>query len=130
MALATTPEYASCRPNISPGAMKRRRIASLVMGLVSVGLLVASVAFHWPWYGRVWVGLAVGVTVMTYLQVVRHTCIARAADGTFENDDGSRTPMVDAEVAASRRVAASIRRDGALAGVCAAVLAGVSALFV
>ena len=60
--------------------------------------------------------------------VRRNTCIARAAEGTFEHDDFSRTKAPDDDVAASRRVSATIRRDSALIGVAAGVVAALSAL--
>jgi hypothetical protein len=62
------------------------------------------------------------------LQARRNTCIKRAAEGTFEHDDFSTTQAPDDEVAASRVVAAGIRRDTVLAGLVAAAIGVASAV--
>jgi hypothetical protein len=88
-------------------------------------MFAAAVWFHWAFYVRAVVFLPAAMAAVGFLQATRHTCIARAAEGTFENDDFSTTKAADDEVAASRKVAASIKRDALLIGVaCAALAAG------
>jgi hypothetical protein len=117
-----------CRPNISPAGKRRRsRIGYLAVAL-SLGLAGVLVALRTPWYARLPVGLPAALAAVAFLQVRRNTCIARAAEGTFEHDDFSKTPAPPDEVAASRRVAAGIRRDSALIGLLCAAVAAASAL--
>jgi hypothetical protein len=64
-----------------------------------------------------------------FLQARRQTCVARAAEGTFEHDDFSKTKAPDEDVRRSRAVAATVNRDALLIGLAAAVLAALSAAF-
>ena len=114
---------ASCRPNISPAGRRRRRRVGYVAAVASLLLLVALIAVHASWYWRLLVFLPSSLTAVAFLQVRRQTCIARAAEGTFEHDDFSKTKAPDDEVAASRRVAGGIRRDSTLIGLACALLA-------
>ncbi|HET6148208.1 MAG TPA: hypothetical protein VFH68_11810 [Polyangia bacterium] len=93
--------------------------------LLLVGVFLAEGV---SWYWRALTALPAGLAAVSFLQVRRNTCIARAAEGTFEHEDFSRTKAPDAEVAASRRVAAGIRRDSALIGVACGLLAALTAL--
>lgn len=114
---------AACRPNISGPGRRRRTAVAVGLGVVAlglwVGLMVAGAS--WPW--RLLVGLPAGVAVLSGLQVRRNTCVAHAAAGTFEHEDFSTTKVEAEFAAASRRVAATITRDGVLVGVAVAVLA-------
>lgn len=116
-------EGAVCKPNISFAGRKRRRRISIVMGVVSVGLLAAAVLFGVRWEVRLLIGLPVMMAAISGLQVTRNTCVAHAAAGTFEHEDFSTTKVDAALAAASRKVARTIYRDGVLAGVAAAALA-------
>jgi hypothetical protein len=117
-----------CRPNISPAGKRRRRRIGYLASAVSVMLIGLFLAVRTPWYVRLLVGLPAALAAVALLQVRRNTCIARAAEGTFEHDDFSKTAAPPDEVAASRRVAAGIRRDSALIGLLGAALAAASVL--
>ena len=91
-------------------------------------LLSVLVVLQTPWYLRALVGLPAALAAVAFLQVRRNTCVARAAEGTFERDDFSKTAAPADEVAASRRVAAGILRDAALIGLVGAALAAASVL--
>jgi len=118
---------AACRPNISGSGRRRRlRVGYVAVGITAV-LWAALWVSHAHWYWRVLIGLPAALAAISLLQVRRNTCVARAAEGTFEHEDFSRTKMADADVAASRRVASGITRDAALIGVACAVLAALTA---
>jgi len=120
--------YAVCRPNISGAGRRRRTRIGYAAVMVSFLLFGALLVSHAAWYWRALLCLPAGLAAVAFLQVRRNTCIARAAEGTFEHDDFSRTKAPDDEVAASRRVAATIRRDSALIAVACGVLAALTAL--
>lgn len=120
--------YAVCRPNISGAGRRRRTRIGYLSVMISLLLLGVFLARGVSWYWRALICLPAGMAAVSFLQVRRNTCIARAAEGTFEHDDFSRTKAPDDEVAASRRVAAGIRRDSALIGLAAGVLAALTAL--
>jgi hypothetical protein len=121
------PAGAACRPNISARG-RRERTAIAWLGVVAtVAAFAATIAAATPWTTRLLVGLPAAGTAITALQVRRVTCVARAAEGTFEHDDRSRTKVSDEDAEASRRVARTIVRDGLLVGVVVAVLAAASA---
>lgn len=100
-----------------------------VASAVGLAVLVLSVVLHWAWYVRSGAVFAPAALAATgFLQAARRTCIARAKEGTFENEDFSTKPAPADEVAASRRVAAGIRRDAILIGLAAAAVAAASTL--
>lgn len=114
-----------CKPNISAAGRKRRMNVGYAALVVGIGLLGTGIAMHWAWYLRTLVFLPSALSAIGFLQATRHTCVARASEGTFENDDFSTTPAPSDEVAASRKVASSIKRDALLVGlVCAALSVG------
>jgi len=119
--------YAACRPNISGAGRRRRLRIGYIAAVASLGLLALFVARGSAWYLRALVFLPAGLAAVSLLQVRRNTCIARAAEGTFEHEDFSRTPAPADEVAASRRVAAGIRRDSLLIALACAILAAITA---
>lgn len=119
--------YAACRPNISGAGRRRRLRIGYIAAALSLALVVLFVARGSAWYLRALVFLPAGLAAVSLLQVRRNTCIARAAEGTFEHEDFSRTPAPDDEVAASRRVAAGIRRDSLLIAFASALLAAITA---
>lgn len=103
----------------------------MMVGWVGLGLgvllLALGIVLHWPWYARLVVALPALAAGSGFFQATRNTCIMRANEGTFENDDFSTRPAEADEVAASRKVAAGIRRDMILVGIAAAALAAASA---
>jgi hypothetical protein len=119
--------YAACRPNISGAGRRRRLRIGYIATVVSLGLLALFVARGSAWYLRALVFVPAGLAAVSLLQVRRNTCIARAAEGTFEHEDFSRTPAPADDVAASRRVAAGIRRDSLLIALASAILAAITA---
>ena len=103
---------------------RRLGYGGLALMVVVTGLFMAA---HVAWYVRLFVFLPAVVGSVSLLQVRRNTCVSRAREGTFEHEDGSTTPMEDADARASRKVAAGIRRDGFLvAAACAALAAATS----
>jgi hypothetical protein len=117
----------SCKANISPaGRLRRVRVGTVGLGLFVV-LLVILVATRAAWYWRLLLFLPGAVAAVGHLQARRNTCIKRADEGTFEHDDFSTTKAPDDQVAASRVVAAGIRRDTLLAGLVAAAIGVASA---
>ena len=120
--------YAVCRPNISGAGWRRRTRIGYLAVMVTLLLLGVLLATGASWYWRALLGLPAGLAAVSLLQVRRNTCVARAAEGTFEHDDFSRTKAPDDDVAASRRVAAGIRRDSALIALAAAVLCALTTL--
>jgi hypothetical protein len=113
---------ASCKANISAaGRRKRVRVGTLSL-IVSIALLILFVALRASWAWRLLLFFPTSMMAVGFLQARRNTCIARAAEGTFEHDDFSTTKAPDYEVAASRVVAAGIRRDMVLIGVVGAAI--------
>ncbi len=94
---------------------------------VGVGLAVASIALHWPIWARAMWFMPGALAATGFLQAKRNTCVAHAAKGTFEHEDFSTTKAPDDEVAASRKVAATIKRDAILIGLASAALGFASA---
>lgn len=119
--------YAACRPNISGAGRRRRLRVGYIAIVLSLALLALFIARGSAWYLRALVFLPAGLAAVSLLQVRRNTCIARAAEGTFEHEDFSRTPAPDDDVAASRRVAAGIRRDSLLIALACGILAAITA---
>lgn len=89
------------------------------VAVLTLGILTALGA-AWYWAGLVFFPAV--LAAFSFLEARRNTCVLRAAEGTFENEDLSRTRAAADEVAASRRVAAGINRDAVLLGVTSAVV--------
>src|SRR3954467_14691032 len=119
--------YAACRPNISGAGRRRRLRIGYIATVVSLGLLALFIARGSAWYLRALIFVPAGLAAVSLLQVRRNTCVARAAEGTFEHEDFSRTPAPADDVAASRRVAAGVRRDSLLIALASAILAAITA---
>lgn len=115
-------EGAVCKPNISFAGRKRRRRIAIAGAVVSVALLGAALWFGVRWELRLLIGLPAMMAAISGLQVSRNTCVAHAAAGTFEHEDFSTTKVEAALAEASRKVARTIYRDGALIGVAAAIV--------
>ena len=116
------PTGAMCVPNISAAGRRRRTRFAIGMGVVAAVWLLVSIAMHASPSMRAIAGLFVAAAVATYLQVTRNTCVAHARAGTIEHDDFSTTPAPSDENEASKKVANTILRDGALAGIFAGLL--------
>jgi hypothetical protein len=115
-----------CKTNISPAGRRRRiRFGRVWLG-VSIALLVVLVVLRAPWYAGLAMFVPVALSAVGFLQARRNTCVMRAKEGTFENDDFSAVKAPDDEVAASRAVAAGINRDVVLLGVGGVALAAVA----
>lgn len=123
-----TSDRPPCKPNISASGRRRRELLGVAGLIAAIAVGGALIAFHAAWYWR-----AIGVFVPTvvaavgWLQARRFTCIARAREGTYEDDDGKTTKMAELDVRASRKVARTISRDVLLIGVLAAAMAAATA---
>jgi hypothetical protein len=118
----------ACKANISPaGRRKRIHFGRIWLG-VSLALLVALVVLRAPWYCGLAMFVPVALSAVGFLQARRNTCVMRAKEGSFENDDFSTVKAPDDEVAASRHVAAGINRDVVLLGVGGVALAAVASV--
>lgn len=113
-------EGAICKPNISAAGRKRRVMVGWIAAALTVALALVGVALHWHWYFRATLFFPAALAATGFLQAGRNTCVARAAEGTFENEDFTTTKAPDGEVAASRKVAATIKRDALLIGLASA----------
>ncbi|MCA2976835.1 MAG: hypothetical protein INH41_25605 [Myxococcaceae bacterium] len=112
-------EGAACRPNFSAAGRRRRRRVALGLTLLAGGTFVTLLVAHAPGWSRLVVALPAAAAAIVGLQVTRNTCLAQATAGTVEHEDFS-TSKVEADfAAASRHVARTIVRDGALIGVAA-----------
>ena len=121
-------EGAVCKPNISAAGKKRRIVFGWVASALGVGLVALAVALHWHWYLRATLFFPAALAATGFLQAWRSTCVARAAEGTFENDDFTTTKAPDDEVAASRKVASTIKRDALLIGLASAAFGALTSL--
>jgi hypothetical protein len=113
---------APCRPNISPAGVRRRVRFGAWSAAFSLGLAAALIVAHARWFWGLVVFLPAALAAVGFLQAARKTCVARAAEGTFEHDDFSKTPASEDDVGRSRAVAAGIHRDSVLIGLAAAAL--------
>ena len=116
-----------CKPNISAAGRKRRVMVGWVASALGVGLFALAVALHWHWYLRATLFFPAALAATGFLQAARNTCVARAAEGTFENDDFTTTKAPDDEVAASRKVASTIKRDALIIGLASSAFGALSA---
>ncbi|HVZ89438.1 MAG TPA: hypothetical protein VHG72_20925 [Polyangia bacterium] len=119
---------AACKANISPAGRRRRLRFGQMWAVASLALLVVLIALRVPWYGGLALFIPAALAAVGLLQATRDTCIMRANEGTFENDDFSTVKAPDHEVAASRAVAAAIRRDVLLIGVTGSVIGVIAAI--
>ncbi len=100
-------------------------IAGAVLTLLFLG---AAIALDLAWPFRLLVAIPAGMALVSGLQVTRNTCVAHAATGRFEHDDLTTSKVEDeAFLAASRKVAATIWRDGFAGSVVVALLAAATA---
>jgi hypothetical protein len=120
-------EGAACRPNISPAGVRVRVRFGAASAVVGAILFAALAALHARWYWRLLVFVPAALAATGFLQARRRTCVSRAAEGTFEHDDFSKTPAPDDDVRRSRAVAKTINRDAVLIGLLCAAAAALSA---
>ena len=113
--------------NFSAAGRRRRRSVAIASAVIALGLLAVMVYLDVSWPFRLLVGLPAGGAFISGLQVTRNTCVAHAATGSFENDDMSLTKADQVFAEASRKVAATIWRDGALGAIAVAALAAATA---
>ena len=108
---------ALCPPNISEAGVRRRmRFGAISTALtVLLGGSVIVARARWLWSAAVFVPAF--VAAIGFLQAARRTCVARAAEGTFEHEDFSKTPAAEDNAARSREVATTIMRDSLLISV-------------
>jgi len=122
-------EGAACAPNMSAGARAVRMRVAQGAAVAAVVALVAATALGAPWWAR---GLAVLVPALVassaYFEARSNVCVLRAAEGTFEHDDRSRSAMQAALLPAIRRVATSVIAKGVATAVAASVAAAASSL--
>lgn len=111
-----------CKANISSAGRQLRIRFGMLWLVISGVLLAALILLKAPWYCRLLLFVPTTLSAVGFLQAGRNTCIRRAAEGTFEHEDLSMTKAPDDEVAASRKVAAGIRRDMILVGLASAAI--------
>jgi hypothetical protein len=120
----------ACKANISPVGRRKRLRFGQMWAVATLALLVLLAVMRVPWYGGLALFIPASLAAVGILQATRNTCIMRANEGTFENDDLSTVKAADDEVAASRAVAAGIRRDVLLTGIAGAAIGVVLAVVV
>jgi len=124
----TFAEGASCRPNFSGAGRRRRRNIAIAGVVLTVLFLGAAIALDLWAPLRLLAGVPAGLALVSGLQVRRNTCVAHAATGRFENEDLTTSEVEDAAfLAASRRVAATIWRDGIFGSMVVALAAAATA---
>lgn len=126
------PEGAACAPNMSRRARALRVRAAWASSVATVIAFVVATALGWAWWAR---GLSVLVPALvasaSYFEARSNVCVLRAAEGTFEHDDRSRTAMEASLLPAIRRVAGSVIIKGvAVALALSVVLTALSLLLV
>jgi hypothetical protein len=109
-------QVAPIRANISTSGCRRRERLGRQGAAFSIALFGAFVVFHVPWFWRFVLFFPVALAATSILQSRRTTCVLRASQGVFENEDGSTTPVSDEEARASRVIARGIQRDAILIG--------------
>lgn len=121
---AEVPEGAACAPNMSAGARAIRMRAARGAAVVTVVVLVVTVVLGFSWWLR-WLSVLVPALVASaaYFEARTNVCVMRAAQGKFEHDDRSGTPMDARLLPAIRRVATSVIVKGVATGVAASAVA-------
>jgi hypothetical protein len=119
---AAIPEGAACAPNMSSGARAVRTRAALLASVAALIAIVLTTALGSPWWVR-WLSVVVPalVAASAYFEARSNVCVLRAAQGTFEHDDRSRTSMEESLLPAIRRVAGSVIVKGVATGLAASI---------
>jgi hypothetical protein len=124
-------EGAACAPNMSTKARGLRVRVAYAAAVATILALVVTVALDAAWWVR-WLAALVPAlaAASAFFEARSNVCVLRAAEGTFEHDDRSRTPMEERVLPAIRRVAASVIGKSVAAGLTlSAVAMGVTLLF-
>ena len=116
------PDGGVCRPNISAAGVRRRMRFGAVSAALTVLLAVSMIIARVRWFWCLAVFVPAALAGVGFLQAGRKTCVARAAEGTFEHEDFSKTPAPEDDVLRSREVATRINRDSILIGLAAVAL--------
>jgi hypothetical protein len=116
------PDGALCKANISGAGIRRRFQLGAVAAILSVGLAAAIVVSRARWLWSFTVFVPATLAAVNLLQAGRKTCVARAAEGTFEHEDFSTTPAAQDDALRSREVATKITRDSMIIGFAAVVV--------
>lgn len=115
-------EGAACAPNMSPGARALRTRAAWLASAGAMLAIIVTTALGSPWWVRLLAVLAPALVASTaWFEARSNVCVLRAAQGTFEHDDRSRTTMQTSLLPAIRRVATSVVAKGVVAGAAASV---------
>jgi hypothetical protein len=115
------PDGSLCKPNISGAGIRRRAQLGAVSAVVAVGLAMTIIAVRARWAWCLTVFVPATLAAVNFLQAGRKTCVARAAEGTFEHEDFSRTPAAEDDATRSRELATKITRDSMLIGFASVV---------
>jgi hypothetical protein len=113
------PDGSLCKPNISGAGIRRRIQLGAVGAALAVGLALSIIVARARWFWSCAVFVPSVMAAVCFLQAGRKTCVARAAEGTFEHEDLSTTPAAEDDVIRSRELATKIVRDSMLIGVAA-----------
>jgi hypothetical protein len=117
-------EGAVCAPNMSAGARAVRMRVARAAAVFAVGALVVVALLHLAWWARLIAVLVPAlVASAAYFEARSNVCVLRAAEGTFEHDDRSRTPMEATVLPAIRRAATSVIAKGVTTAVAASGVA-------
>jgi hypothetical protein len=121
-------EGTSCKPNISTAGRRMRMRFGWLWAVITVAGLTASVVLRVPWFWRALSFVPASLSAVGFLQARRGTCVSRAAEGTFEHDDFSKTKASAPDAARSRRASGTIVRDTVLIGILCAAAGAATAL--
>ena len=102
------------RPKTYDASPRSNGLFDSDLTVVLAGCVILTRA-RWFWSAAVFVPAY--VAAIGFLQAGRRTCVARAAEGTFEHEDFSKTPAAEDNAARSREVATTIMRDSLLISV-------------
>jgi hypothetical protein len=121
----TTESPVACAPNYSSSGRRRRTQLAWFWTVVAVVGLTVIYITQPAQHLRALIFIPASGAAVAWLQVRRNTCVSRARHGLFERDDYSTVPQSPADANASRKVAATVVRDGILIGVAAALAAAI-----
>ncbi len=113
--------------NIAEAGKTRRRQFGIIGVVTAVGILVALMVLHVPWYWRLLLALPAMGASISLLQARRSVCIAHAATGSIEANDFSTTKATAEQQAQIRQVAKSIWVDSFGVGVAAGLVGALTA---
>jgi hypothetical protein len=112
--------------NIGPGERRKRRVMGIAALAAGAGVAFALVASGAPWWSRAVVFFPVWLAALGLLQARERTCVALAARGVCNMDDGER-PVEDET--AARELRDKARRINSRAMLLAAIVTLVALAF-